>query len=658
MRADSIGFFWEDLPPVRPPKKEKPKKTPPDPTWLLPTYLPNFDLARAWKPDLMTREEVIDSVRLNVRFVFDIESYPNYFLLALRPVGSEKVLIFEECTLPGINYTFDRVKLAWIFERVTVVGFNANHYDIPMATLACRGYSAPALHEASNMLIQLKMRPYEVLRHFKTKQLKTDCIDLIELTKLAPSLKVVSARIGCEVIADLPFVPGTNLDWNQITIVRWYCCKNDISNTELIYHYHADRLKLREDFGKQYAIDLRSKSDAQMAEAIFVKKCRDLFKSRIKYPPIRAGHKFFYTPPSYIKFHTEYFQNVLRTVASSEFEIGEDGLVSRPDAIFKMDIIVNGSFYQFGKGGLHSNEKSMSHFTDDKYILWDIDVVSFYPWLILSFDMFPEAIGPIFKKLYRAIVDQRVEAKQLRLIVTAEGLKIVVNGSFGKTLEVNSILYQPELGIQTTITGQLLLLMLIERFELMGFKVLSANTDGIVIKIDRARTEIAENIQANWEVETGLKMERTFYKSIHSRDVNNYLAFKEGEEPKRKGFLAKNNADLCPPNQICIEALIKYLEDGTPIAATVHECQDLHKFTTIRGVRGGAVKDGEYLGKVVRWYYSTETTGEIITAKTGNKVPMSDNARPIQILPKEFPHDLDKQWYIDRAESFLPQIGL
>ena len=34
--------------------------------------------------------------------------------------------------------------------------------------------------------------------------------------------------------------------------------------------------------------------------------------------------------------------------------------------------------------------------------------------------------------------------------------------------------------IQTTVTGQLALLMLIENIELAGFTVVSANTDGIV----------------------------------------------------------------------------------------------------------------------------------------------------------------------------------
>ncbi|KKS65278.1 MAG: hypothetical protein UV34_C0020G0001, partial [Parcubacteria group bacterium GW2011_GWB1_42_6] len=41
--------------------------------------------------------------------------------------------------------------------------------------------------------------------------------------------------------------------------------------------------------------------------------------------------------------------------------------------------------------------------------------------------------------------------------------------------------------IQVTITGQLALLMLIERLELCGVPVISANTDGLVVECPRDR---------------------------------------------------------------------------------------------------------------------------------------------------------------------------
>lgn len=660
MRSDSAGFFWEDLPPAKREKKEKIKRQPPEPVWLYPDYLPHFDLASTWQPDLLNDREILDLQRSRDPFIYDIECYPNYFLLGMRSKATSKMIIFEryfDKYLEENSIDFNIDKLKWCMENLRTVGFNSISYDNVIATLAANGKTNQQLWEATEQIIKYRLRPHEVLRNFKCKKLKIDNLDLIELTALGPSLKTVSARIGAELIMDLPFEPGTHLSRDQATITRWYN-NNDLKNTELVFDYHSERIKLREDFGQQYAIDLRSKSNAQMAEAIFSKMCRDLFKGRITYPQIRPGHHFYYKPPHYIQFQTPYFNWVLETVCSSRFEIDESGIVSMPPQIKNLLIEVNGKTYNFGKGGLHSQEEACYHIAKDGYELIDIDVTSFYPYLMLSFDIVPEAIGPIFKKLYRGILDKRIEAKILKILVTAEGLKIVVNGSFGKTLEPHSILYQPELGIQTTITGQLLLLMLIEQYELNSIPVLSANTDGIVLKVHESRKQTYKNILNRWEELTNLKMEETKYSAIFNANVNNYLAFKPDGKIKRKGFLNEVSSDLAPPNQVCIDAVINFLKDGKSIEETVINENRLDKFISLRGTKNGGVKDGEYLGKIIRWYYSTEITGEIVSAKSGNKIPRSDNARPIQMLPKTLPPDIDRNWYIEEGYKILNWFGI
>ena len=75
-------------------------------------------------------------------------------------------------------------------------------------------------------------------------------------------------------------------------------------------------------------------------------------------------------------------------------------------------------------------------------------------------------------------------------------------------------------------------------------------------------------------------------------------------------------------------------------------------------MKGGGVKNGEYLGKVVRWYYAQNETGEIVYSKSGNKVARSDGAKPCMTLPNEFPHDIDLNWYIKEARGMLADLGL
>ena len=68
------------------------------------------------------------------------------------------------------------------------------------------------------------------------------------------------------------------------------------------------------------------------------------------------------------------------------------------------------------------------------------------------------------------IIKKIAELKEERsyLKTTSDTLKICVNGSFGKLGSKFSFLYAPELLIQTTMTGQLALLMLIEMSQALA----------------------------------------------------------------------------------------------------------------------------------------------------------------------------------------------
>ena len=146
--------------------------------------------------------------------------------------------------------------------------------------------------------------------------------------------------------------------------------------------------------------------------------------------------------------------------------------------------------------------------------------------------------------------------------------------------------------MQVTITGQLSLLMLAERLEATGISVISANTDGIVTKIPRALESVAEEIVLEWEIDTGYILEPADYLSINSRDVNNYIAVKEGDV-KGKGAYADQSEHYYqlrnnPTSEICSQAVKEFLQHGTPIEETIRSCKDVRQFITIRTVNGGS----------------------------------------------------------------------
>jgi len=76
----------------------------------------------------------------------------------------------------------------------------------------------------------------------------------------------------------------------------------------------------------------------------------------------------------------------------------------------------------------------------------------------------------------------------------------------------------------------------------------------------------------------------------------------------------------------------------------------------VKNVTGGAHKNSEYLGKVVRWYYGQNEHGTINYIKNNNCVPESKGAVPCMDLPKELPQNINYEWYIKRAIEMLEEI--
>ena len=286
-----------------------------------------------------------------------------------------------------------------------------------------------------------------------------------------------------------------------------------------------------------------------------------------------------------------------------------------------------------GIGGLHSTEKGQTVRAGDGHFLCDFDVASYYPNIILQQRVEPLNMTGHFLPVYQSIVDRRLLAKRSGDKATADTLKIVVNGSFGKLGSKWSILYAPNLLIQTTITGQLCLLMLIEAYEAAGATVVSANTDGVVVWGSKSLEDAIDQVNWDWMLQTSYELERTDYRALYSRDVNNYIAIKPDGSAKGKGIFGAQGLSKNPDFPIVSEAIAGHLSGQADFKEAIRNCTDVSKFVTVRKVTGGAKWRGKILGKSVRFYYSSSVDqDEAITyAKNGNKVPKSDGAMPLMI---------------------------
>jgi hypothetical protein len=636
----------------------------------------------------------------------DIECYRNYFLVKVLLDGQFYDFPMYE------GHDLDRQALVNLLAAVTIYTYNGGGYDLPMLLYALTGATCNDLKELNDHIIVRGLKPWDFEREYGI--VKPEWLDHVDLMEVAPgvrlSLKLYAGRLHAPRMQDLPIDPSGLIEPIQRILLTEYC-GNDLTVTHLLRQEVKDRIALRKMVGDKLRTDLRSKSDAQMAEAAI--KARLDFRPDKRYIP--HGFKFKYEPPAYVEFATPALKTLLANLRTADFEVtdreeaillhGEEtGVrtgVQIPVEIKQTSIRIGQATYKLGIGGLHSQESGVGYYADDAYELWDVDVKSYYPSLILTMGMFPTQVGPAFLKIYREFYDTRLkdkaEAERLEHLMkyiedeetrqlyvdaktSADGLKIFLNGTFGKLFSKYSApLYAPELGIRVTMTGQLDLLMLIEMMELSGIQVVSANTDGIVLRVPRMLAPIARSNVEWWEKRTGLEMEYTHYRSIHFRDVNNYVAITTDGKVKRKGVFQQGGVlsgpqGKTPDKEICGDAVIAYLKDGTDPWQTISQCKDIRKFVVVRQVKGGGeywpalgftegkgvnFMDGMpvYLGKAVRWYYSTNG-GVIRYVKGASKVAGSDGAMPCMELPTECPTDIDYGKYQAVAMEMLADIGI
>lgn len=588
--------------------------------------------------------------------VLDVECYVDYFLICFLDRTSGKVASFD--MWPGKNLNVARV--AHYMNSETTISFNGNSYDLPMIAAALDNRDCAALKRLSDEIIMSKMPSWKVCKDNGVNiPQKWDHVDIIEVAPGQASLKVYAGRMGYPKLQDLPITPSASIDPEQRELLRLYCA-NDLRVTDALYSTIEKQIALRVEMGAEYGVDLRSKSDAQIAETVLKSEIEKTSGKTLRTPKIADNARFKYLDPKIVSFKDAYLNEILARILDHKFELSGNGSVAMPDWLKDAKMKIGDGEYQMGIGGLHSTEKCQSVYAGETHMLADFDVASYYPSIILQQDIAPDNMGEDFTAVYKSIVERRISAKRAGNKVMADTLKIVVNGSFGKLGSKYSTLYAPNLLIQTTITGQLALLMLIERVEATGAKVVSANTDGIVIFAPKSLEDKLADVAFGWELDTSYELERSNYRSLHSRDVNNYFAVKNDGSVKRKGAFSQAGLMKNPQFEIVSDAVADHLAGKADYRDVIRSCREINKFVMLRKVTGGAIWRGEQLGKAVRFYYSSAVGPDetIDYAKNSNKVPQSDGGKPCLDLPEQFPSDVDFERYVGMAQMIFKQIGV
>lgn len=588
------------------------------------------------------------------KIIIDTEVYQDYFLLSAMEVDTGRVINIEKYE----GHPLDKERVEKLMHNHITIGFNSNKFDLPIIVAALDDFTNQQLKGLCDTIINTNASVWSI---YKTNDLippKWNTIDLIEVAPGMASLKIYGGRLNAPTIQDLPIAPDASISPEQRQELVTYC-KNDLDTTYLLYKALLPQITLRETMTAKYEIDLRSKSDAQIAEAVISSELGKLTGKVVERHDVKTNATFRYLYPDIIRFKNLQLDTILQRVIDEKFTLGLNGALTLPNWLKKEVIVINGRKYQMGIGGLHSCEKKQYIEAKEGWFLQDRDVVSYYPSIILQQQVSPKNMGQPFLELYKGIVTERVAAKKRGDDVVANTLKIFLNGSFGKLGSKYSLLYAPDLLLQTTITGQLALLMLIERMEDAGIQIVSANTDGIVCYAPNSLLQECDRIAFDWELDTSYLLEETNYSKLASRDVNNYVAVKTDGKIKGKGIFTSTGLAKNPNCSIVQSAVALCVAKDISVEQSIKACTDIIQFVTVRRVTGGAVWQNTYLGKAVRFYYSTEVPKDtcIHYAKNSNRVPMSGGAKPLMTLPESFPLDVDYDVYVQMAHELLLEIG-
>jgi len=229
-------------------------------------------------------------------------------------------------------------------------------------------------------------------------------------------------------------------------------------------------------------------------------------------------------------------------------------------------------------------------------VIWDEDTEKFrcslilrryYPSLMIKNGYTSRNIPD--PKVFEDVFNTRIEAKKSGDKVTSNVLKLVLNSTYGATLNRTSLLYDPLKARSVCISGQLYLMEIAQHLyqEVPGLVVVSLNTDAFMIEFDDQYYDLVMEIVNEWQERTGFALEEDKIKKILAANVNNYLELSDTDELKVKGgalvrgvapagaFKINNNAE------VIARAIKLYFLDGTPPERCIEEHIDPLKFQLI-----------------------------------------------------------------------------
>ena len=539
-----------------------------------------------------------------VGLAYDVETFMNVFSMGVSRVDKEEQMWFrckgrDSRPKEGLKDFLHKIDTTY-YDVVQWISYNGHGFDDHVINYIL--LKDPTVHEVwefaqsiiRNEDIQEELRFLRKLGTMKS-------YDLLKIFNTVDrvSLKAIAISLNWPLILDLPFSPYEDVPEDQMdTLLRSYNI-NDCDITAALYNKMYGEIQQRYNVSAKYNIHVYNASQSVMGASLIKDMyCKASGMTRREFDEGRTYYREIQMADVVskdISFVTPKFKRLYDMLTGTTFKASNGSDITKQDAKFTYKFMFGKTRYTFAMGGLHSEHPTseMLLSTPDRW-MYDADVKSYYPNMIIKMQTYPKHLGKTFLDVYTRVVEQRMASKDK---IEKYALKIAANAIFGKMGSDKEAFYDRFCLYRTTINGQLLLCMLIEQFEQAGIQVFYANTDGVTVWLTPDTVSSYNQICDQWQQTFGLILEFANIEKALMRDVNNYTMFvsesPDGPHFKEKGeFKRSVSIGKRPTQQIVAKAIHEHFYNGVPLEQAIRSSDDIFDYAISQKI--GGTQTGEY----------------------------------------------------------------
>lgn len=425
-------------------------------------------------------------------FVFDFEVFMHDWLVVFKNVQTkEYIKIIND--VQGLKDFHSKNKDNIFF------GYNSKSFDNIIFKAILSGADPYSV-----MLMLFNGTPLPAIyKTFRIGNHKLNSFDLMQ-DILGMSLKEAEGYMGMSVEeSNIDFDIPRKLTDEEIEETIKYCI-HDVDATEMLLSYRQGYVLSKMNVCKLFNLPLSclDKTNASLSALILEAK-------KAEY-----DDEFTYDLPNEVMINNPEYKKILNLYVNRQLDYKE-----------KLKINIAGVPHILAYGGIHGAIENFEYQGE----LWQIDAASYYPTLMIQYKYVSRNLKDISK--YEELYHTRLAAKKTDK-PKAEALKLLLNTAYGAMKSKFNNMYDPKMANSVCITGQLLLVDLIEKIE-PYCKLVQSNTDGIMV-IPYDKDKLKEEVD-KWQQRTRITAEIDVCTGIWQKDVNNYVMKFENGKIKTKG---------------------------------------------------------------------------------------------------------------------------